>query len=114
MDQPQNDPQPPRPGSRLRRAGFVILIAGLLAAGTVYWMGTRSPNLMDDASMVGFNRARERQMGLLYGKMGNLINDWADDLKQPENQAGLIVIGSILLAAGCFHFARLSDENAVD
>jgi hypothetical protein len=60
--------------------------------------------------MVGFNRAESRQMGQLYGKMGLLIEDWTNDLKQPGTQATLIVATSILIAFGCFYFARLSDD----
>ena len=63
--------------------------------------------------MLGFNRAEHRQMGQLFGGMGNLIADWSDDLKQPDTQAILIVIVSILVAAGLFYIARLikMDDN---
>jgi hypothetical protein len=60
--------------------------------------------------MVGYNRAESRQMGMLYGKMGLLIEDWTNDLKQPGTQATLIASASILIALGCFYFARLSDD----
>jgi hypothetical protein len=73
-------------------------------------MGTRSPDLSDDLSMVGFNRAESRQMGMLYGKMGLLIEDWTNELKRPGTQATLIASASILVAFGCFYFARLSDD----
>ena len=59
--------------------------------------------------MVGFNRAESRQMGQLYGKSGLLIEKWADDLKQPGTQAILIAGFSVMVFAGCFHFARLLD-----
>jgi len=62
-----------------------------------------------DLSMVGYNKSEERQMGILYGKQGELIESWSNDLKQPGTQAFLIAAGSILIAAGCFYFARLSD-----
>ena len=63
--------------------------------------------------MLGFNRREERQMGLLYGKMGTLIEDWTDDLKQPGTQAVFILGFSALVAGGCFYFARLlqNDDN---
>ncbi|MGA2241907.1 MAG: hypothetical protein ABSH11_07690 [Verrucomicrobiota bacterium] len=92
---------------RLRIIGIVVLVLGLGSAGTVYWLGTRSPDVMDDLSMVGYNKARTRQMGMLYGKMGPVIEEWFDDLKQPGTQAEIIVAVSILAAAGCFYFARL-------
>jgi hypothetical protein len=87
--------------------GVLALALGIAGAGLVYWLGTRSPNLEDELSMQGFNRAQQRQMGQLYGKSGLLIDEWVDDLKQPGTQAILIVVTSALLAAGCFYFARL-------
>jgi hypothetical protein len=91
--------------------GAIALVLGLSSAGLVYWLGTRSPNLNDDLSMAGFNRAEQRQMGQLYGKMGLLIEEWFDDLKQPGTQATLIVLVTAFIAAGCFYFARLSDND---
>jgi hypothetical protein len=39
--------------------------------------------------------------------MGPVIEEWFDDLKQPGTQAEIIVGVSIVIAAGCFYFARL-------
>jgi hypothetical protein len=89
--------------------GVIVLLAGLAGAGIVY--GTRSPDLSDDLSMLRFNRAEQRQMGMLYGKMGTLIEDWSDDLKQPGTQAILIAGVSALIAGACFYFARLLDHD---
>jgi hypothetical protein len=91
--------------------GVFVLVLGIGSAGMVYWLGTRSANLNDDLSMVGFNRAEQRQMGQLYGKMGLLIEEWSDDLKQPGTQAVLITAVSTLVAAGCFYFARLLESD---
>jgi len=93
--------------ARLRLIGIIVLLLGISGAGVVYWMGTRAPDVSDDLSMVGYNRARTRQMGMLYGKMGPVIENWCDDLKQPGIQAEIIVAVSIFAAAGCFYFARL-------
>jgi flagellar basal body-associated protein FliL len=87
--------------------GIVVLVLGLGGTGLVYWMGTRSPDVSDDLSMVGYNKAQTRQMAMLYGKMGPVIEEWFDDLKQPGTQAEIIVAISIFIAAGCFYFARL-------
>lgn len=89
--------------------GVIVLVLGMAGAGVVYWMGTRSPDMSDDLSMVGYNRAETRQMGQLYGKSGLLIDEWFNDLEQPGTQAILIAGLSALVAAGCFYFARLSD-----
>ena len=112
-----NDKTPHSASSARRRArhlkiiGIVILFLGIVSAGIVYWLGTRSPDSSDDLSMVGFNRAETRQLGYLYGKQGRLIEDLTDDLKQPGTQAILIVVTSALVAGGCFYFARLLDYD---
>ena len=88
-----------------------MLLLGIASAGIVYWLGTRSPDLSDDLSMVGYNKPEERQMEILYGKQGELIEDWSNDLKQPSTQAIIIVVVAALVAGGCFYFARLSDYD---
>jgi hypothetical protein len=95
----------------LRIVGGVLLALGMAAAGLVYWLGTREPDLSNDPSMQGFNRAEQRQMGQLYGKSGLLIDEWADELKQPDTQAILILIFFGLAGAGCIYFARLMDVD---
>jgi flagellar basal body-associated protein FliL len=96
---------------QLKIIGVIILLLGIAGAGVVYWMGTRSPDLSDDLSMVGYNKPEERQMEILYGKQGELIEDWLNDLKQPGTQAIIIATASAIIAAGCFYFARLLDDE---
>ena len=91
--------------------GVIVLVLGIAAAGIVYWLGMRAPDLSNDLSMLGFNRAETRQMGQLYGKSGLLIEQWTEDLKQPGTQAIIIVVFSTLIAAGCLYFARLLDVD---
>ncbi len=95
----------------LRMTGVSVLALGIAGAGAVYWLGTRSPDFSDDLSMVGYNKPAQRQMEILYGKQGELIEDWSNDLKQPGTQAVIIAVTSILIASGCFYFARLSDQD---
>ena len=97
--------------ARLKLAGLIVLVLGIAGAGLVYWLGTRSPDVSGDVSMVGYHKAQTRQMEQLYGKSGLLIDEWFDDLKQPRTQATLIVVVSVLIAGGCFYFARLSSED---
>jgi hypothetical protein len=92
--------------------GLTVLLLGLAAAGAVYWIRTHSGEPTDDELLAGNARAESHQMGVLYGKMGILILQWSDDLKQPGAQAILIAGVSILIAAGCFYFARRLDDNA--
>ena len=88
-----------------------MLVLGLGSASVVYWLGTRAADVSGDLSMVGYNKSEERQMGILYGKQGELIEEWTNDLKQPGTQAAIIAAAAILFAAGCFYFARLSDRD---
>ncbi len=100
-----------RRSAQLRLIGIIVLVLGIGGAGIIYWLGTRSPDLSDNLSMLGFNKAEQRQMGRLYGKMGTLIEDWTQDLKRPGTQAFFIVGFSVLVAGGCFHFARLLEPD---
>ena len=108
----QNSPSPSKRSARLRMAGIIVLALGIGGAGLVYWLGNRSPDLTDDLSMLGFNKAESRQMGLLYGKQGLLIEEWSEDLRRPGTQATLILVGAALGAIGCFYFARLLEDDS--
>jgi hypothetical protein len=111
----QNQEPPSAANRRVRRyrlAGVVVLLLGLVSAGVIYWLGSRAPDFSDDPSMVGFNRSEERQMGILYGKQGQLIEDLKNSLKQPGTQAMLTIAAAAVVAAGCFYFARLLADEA--
>jgi hypothetical protein len=108
------DKRPPTSRQRarqLRIIGVGVLAVGIISAGIIYWLGIRSPDLSDDPSMLGYNKPEERQMEILYGKSGEFIEDWSNDLKQPGTQAVIIAAVSIILASGCFYFARLLDYD---
>lgn len=90
-----------------RIIGLSLLVLGLSSAALVYWLGTRATDNSDDLSLTNFDHSTQRQMGILYGKQGELLEEWMNDLKQPGTQAILIVISSSVGAAICFKFARL-------
>ena len=98
-----------RRARQLRIIGVVVLLLGLGGAGVVYW--TRPPDLSDDPSMLGYNRAETRQMGMLFGKSGEVLEGWVNDLKQTGTQVVLIAITAVLVAVLCFYFARLWDND---
>ncbi len=56
--------------------------------------------------MAGFRRAQTRQMGVLFGKSGQMTDDLFESLKRPGVQAGLIAAFSILIALSCFYLGR--------
>jgi hypothetical protein len=97
---------------RYRRIGIIVLLVGIVMAGVVYWRGTREVNLADDPAMTGFNRGEARQMAILYGTQGELIEELTTWLKQPGTQAVLIAIAAAIVAAGSFYFARVLEDEA--
>jgi hypothetical protein len=108
---PSPDSSSQKHSRRLRIIGVIVLLLGMGSARLVYWLGTRSPDIMNDLSMVGYNRAQSQQMGVLFGKMGVMIDDFLNALKRPGVQATLIVVAATLIALGCFYFARLMDND---
>jgi hypothetical protein len=100
-----------RRARQLRITGVIVLLLGIVSMGVVYWLGTRGPDLSDDLSMIRYNKPEERQMEILYGKEGKLIEEWSNDLKQPGTQAIIIAAASVIIASGCFYFARLLDDD---
>jgi flagellar basal body-associated protein FliL len=106
--EPSPDPQAAKKlVRRLRRIGTVVITLAVVSASVMYWRGRGDEKLIEDPSMGGFNKANQRQMEMMYGKMGTITEDLVQQLKQPRTQAALILIGGGLIAAGCFYFARL-------
>jgi hypothetical protein len=95
-----------------RIAAIVVLLLGAAGVGLVYWRGKRSVDLSDDASMMGYDKGRARQMQMYYGNQGLVLNQLMDALQKPNTQAALIVVAAGLLAAGCFHVAHLLEFDA--
>lgn len=96
--------------ARLRVTGTLILVLGLLGAGTLYWARTRTPALADDPIMLNYSKPQRRQMGVMYGRMGTLIEDLQADLAQPGTQAFLITAGAAAVSWMCFFAARRSAD----
>jgi hypothetical protein len=90
-------------GMRLKRIGAVVLALGIAGAGFIYWHGARSADFSGDPSMARFNRTQAHQMGVMYGKSGQMVDDLVDALKNPNVQAGLIAAISVLFALSCFY-----------
>src|SRR5947209_4407199 len=86
-----------RLAGRLRKIGITVLLLGALCAGFVYWHGRDATNLAADPSMGGFNKANQRQMELMYGKVGTVTEDLVQYLKRPGTQSVIIAIGSVLV-----------------
>src|SRR6185312_3813548 len=97
-----------REKARLRRIGLVVLVVGLATAGIVYWHGSHAQDT--DLQMQEYEqskaRAESRQMQMLYGTSGGLMQDFFDSMKQPGNQAMAIGGISVVVAAVCFYLGR--------
>jgi hypothetical protein len=112
-------PGPPVPPHQLRRRrlqtfGWAVLALGIAGAGLTYWNGLHQGPTTEDL-IPGTLRARRRQMGILYGTIGEMTVELTEDLKVPVVQAGLILAGGVISAAVCFYLAgsegRADDER---
>ena len=100
-----------KPGARLKRIGAIVLALGMSAAAFVYWHGTRPDDFSHDPSMAGFHRNQTRQMGVLFGKSGQMADDLIAALKDPRVQAALIAGLTITVALSCFYLGRGYDHS---
>lgn len=101
-----------REKTRLRRAGIIAFAIALVAAGLVYWLGTRGENAGVDQYQDAVTRSESRQMQLLYGTSGGIVDDLMNALKRPGNLALLILAIGGIIAAGCFYLGRpLPDDH---
>ena len=95
--------------TRVRIAGTLVLVCGVIGAALFYWIQTRSaPQVLDEIA-AGYDKARERQMGIMMGTMGVVMVGWIDTLADPGAQAIMIAAGAALVAAVCFRVAFLMD-----
>ncbi|MDE3154310.1 MAG: hypothetical protein KGN76_04370 [Acidobacteriota bacterium] len=99
---------------RFRAAAFIVLIVGVVGAGLLYWLETRSAQPSMEELMPGYTKMNDRQMGILFGQTGVFLSDGLDKLKQPGVQAIILVVAALLIAWGCFHVSRLLDQSQED
>ena len=91
----------------LRHIGFAVLLLGIFGGSEIYRRGILAPDIRDDPKMIGFDRAEKRQMDLMYGTQGRMILELEDSLGRPQTQAIIVLVASVLVAGGCWYFARL-------
>jgi hypothetical protein len=95
-----------REKTRLRQIGIIVLLLGLFSAGLVYELGRRSGGADLAQYEQATTRAESRQMQMLYGTSGGLMEDFLNALKRPGTQALAIVGLTALIAAACFYLSR--------
>jgi uncharacterized protein YjeT (DUF2065 family) len=97
--------------ARLRKIGLIVLIAGLCGTGLVYWIGNRpeDPALADYRQAEA--RAETRQMEMLYGTSGDVMQKLVTAMKKPRNQALAIIGLTALISGACFYLGRPVPRN---
>jgi uncharacterized protein HemX len=100
-----------REKTRLRWIGVIVLALGLGSAGFVYWRGNRAEDSRLEQYREAQTRAESRQMQMLYGTSGGVMEDFLNSLKRPGNQALGIAVIAGLIAAGCFYLGRPLPEG---
>jgi hypothetical protein len=97
--------------ARLRKIGLLILIAGVCAAGLVYWIGNRpeDPALADYRQSEA--RAETRQMESLYGTSGDVIQKVMTGMRRPRNQAIAVIAITVAVSGVCFYLGRPFHEG---
>ena len=99
---------PPR---RTRQLGASILAASLLAAGGLYWSENRSAETPAGELLAGYDRQREHDMGVMYGRGGRDFMNAVEALESPAGHV-LLVLGAGAIGAWiCFHRARLDEDD---
>jgi hypothetical protein len=105
---PEEAPWPPR---RTRRVGALILVASLFAAGALYWSETRSADTPEGQLLAGYERQRNHDMGVLYGRGGRDLMDALQAVDSPAGHALLTIGAGMAGAWWCFYRARIVEDN---
>jgi len=95
-----------RTSARLKLAGRIILITGTLSAGAVYWLASRAQADADNPMLAGYAKVQDRQMDIMYGKMGSAFQDLITDWERPGALAVIVLALAIILALVCFRLAQ--------
>lgn len=105
------DDSPPWPPRRTRQLGALILLASLLAAGGHYWWETRSAETPLGQLLAGYDRQRNHDMGVLYGRGGRDFMNALIAVDSPGGHAILTIGAGMVGLWVCFHRARLVEED---
>ncbi|WP_229678721.1 hypothetical protein [Silvimonas amylolytica] len=110
-DFPPPVPQPARKTwtahATVRLAGVLILFAGLIGGGLIYWL---ADDVVDSASSAMQGRQYTAQMERIGGTSGVLVaqfNDWLGHLWHGKQLGITLGILALLIAVFCFWLAGL-------
>jgi hypothetical protein len=96
---------------RLRITAVIVLLSGMTAGLAVYWTGTPPADLSDDVATADTSKIVQRDIEMNTGKMGLFMSDLLDDWQYPGTRAAVLLVTAVLVAGGCFYFARLLDHD---
>jgi|GEM_PF-6918533 hypothetical protein len=97
---------------RLRKVGLVILVVGFTLAALIYLTGSNPEDFSSDPATARAYKNQSQEIQLNYGHSGLVMNQLADDLKQPATQAILLLIISTVSACACFYLARFPKRHS--
>jgi len=86
-------------------------VTSLLAAAALYWSETRSAETPEAQLLVGYDRQRNHDLGVLYGSGGRDLVHALEAVESPVGHAALMVGAGAIAARICFYRARLDEED---
>ena len=90
---------------KIRRAGWIVLVLGVISGALIYLLAARQPAAPDWSQDRGYNAAMERMGGKLSIYLAD-FNHWLGSLWSGP-QLGLTVAAlAVLLALACFWWAN--------
>ena len=100
--------------ARYKKIGIAVLVVGIVGALVLYLVRVHMAESADSLTAQYDNsteRTETRQMGMLYGKSGQQMQDLIDDLKYPGPQSVIIGLVAFIIAMGFFTAARPLPED---
>jgi len=86
-------------------------VAGLLAAGGLYFLETRSAEIPEEQLLAGYVRQRHHDMGVLYGRGGRDLMNALESANSPAGHAVLMIGAGAIGAWICFYRAALVEDD---
>ena len=100
------------PARQVRAVGELVLVCGCGGAWLFYWWAqTRAHVPTVDELMPGYAHARDRQRAILMGGFVAGLMESLDALREPDTQAIILAIISVILALGCFWIASMLESR---
>ena len=100
--------------ARYKKIGIAVLVVGIVGALALYFVRVHMAESADSLTEQYDNsteRTETRQMGMLYGKSGQQMQDLIDDLKYPGPQSVILGLVAFIMAMGFFTAARPLPED---